>query len=161
VAVESVHFDAELPSALGFDVRHTDREVILVRSELKAASVLSNFQAGTFVHNRTIVNPLVGTITFRRGWVALDIKVQQKSLRFISTHLDLESPESKVQQAQASELLDGPALTPLPVILVGDLNSPGDGSGETYNSLITVGFGDAAVQAGIGDEPTCCQAPDR
>src|SRR6059036_1417136 len=31
VVAQATGFDAELPSALGFDVRHTDREVILAR----------------------------------------------------------------------------------------------------------------------------------
>src|SRR3990170_6945483 len=35
VVVQSIGFDAELPSGLGFDVRHTDREVILARADLK------------------------------------------------------------------------------------------------------------------------------
>ena len=34
--VISEGFDPELPSSLGFDVRHTDREIILVRKEKKA-----------------------------------------------------------------------------------------------------------------------------
>jgi hypothetical protein len=37
VVVQSPGFDAELPSALGFDVRHTEREVILARADLKTA----------------------------------------------------------------------------------------------------------------------------
>ena len=32
VVVQSINVDAELPSTLGFDVRHTDREVILARA---------------------------------------------------------------------------------------------------------------------------------
>jgi endonuclease/exonuclease/phosphatase family metal-dependent hydrolase len=164
VVVQSINFDAELPSALGFDVRHTDREVILARSDLKTSDLkLSNAQGGNFVANCTIPSPATGPITIRRGWVAVDVKIRGKSFRLISTHLDNGCPMADpfaVQKAQATELLSGPAVTKLPVILVGDFNSPGDGSGATYNSIIAAGFDDAAVEAGIGSLATCCQAPD-
>jgi hypothetical protein len=61
VVVQSINFDAELPSALGFDVRHTDREVILARADLKTSDLkLSNAQAGNFVTNCTIPSPITG-----------------------------------------------------------------------------------------------------
>ena len=163
VVVQSIGFDAELPSGLGFDVRHTDREVILARADLKTSDLkLSNAQAGNFVANCTIPSATVGPITIRRGWVAVDVKIRGKSFRFISTHLDGDCLPftSAIQQAQAAELLGGPAATDLPVVLVGDLNSPGDGTGVTYNNLITAGFADAAVDAGVGGTLTCCQADD-
>jgi endonuclease/exonuclease/phosphatase family metal-dependent hydrolase len=163
VVVQSINFDAELPSALGFDVRHTDREVILARTDLKTADLkLSNAQGGNFVTNCTIPSPTTGPITFRRGWVAVDVKIRGKAFRLISTHLDFACLPftSAIQQAQAAELLNGPAATELPVVLVGDLNSPGDGSGVTYNDVIAGGFSDAAFVAGVGGVPTCCQAAD-
>ena len=46
------------------------------------------------------------------------------------------------------------------MVLLGDLNSAGDGSGATYNDLVAAGFGDAAVAGGLGGAPTCCQAAD-
>jgi len=164
VVVQSINFDAELPSELGFDVRHTDREVILARSDLKTSDLkLSNAQGGNFVTNCAIPSPVTGPITIRRGWVAVDVKIRGKSFRLISTHLDNGCPMPDpfaVQEAQAAELLSGPAATKLPVVLVGDFNSPGDGSGATYNSIIAAGFDDAAVEAGIGSLATCCQAAD-
>lgn len=163
VVVQSINFDAELPSAYGSDVRHTDREVILARSDLKTADLkLSNAQGGSFVNN-CVINGLVGPITIRRGWVAVDVKIRGKSFRLISTHLDNGCPQPNpfgVQTAQAGEILSGPAATKLPIILVGDFNSPGDGSGPTYSSVIAAGFDDAAVEAGVGHLPTCCQAPN-
>jgi endonuclease/exonuclease/phosphatase family metal-dependent hydrolase len=57
-------------------------------------------------------------------------------------------------------VLAGPAATDLPVIYVGDLNSPADGTGTTYNNAIAAGFVDAWSQAGVGDGSTCCQADD-
>lgn len=163
VVVQSNNFDAELPSALGFDVRHTDREVILAQADLTTADLkFSNAQSGNFVTNCTVPSPVVGPITFRRGWVAVDVKVRGKSLRLISTHLDFAClpSTSVIQRAQAAELMNGPAATELPVVLVGDFNSPDDGSGVTYNDVIAAGFADAAVEAGVGGTPTCCQAAD-
>ena len=164
VVVQSPNFDAELPSALGFDVRHTDREVILARADLKTSDLkLSNAQGGNFVTNCTIPSPIVGPITFRRGWVAVDVKIRGKSFRLISTHLDracLPPDPFAIQRAQAAEVLRGPAATGLPVVLVGDFNSPSDGTGLTYNNLIAAGFADAALAEGVGGIPTCCQAAD-
>ena len=162
VVVQASNFDAELPSALGFDVRHTDREVILARSDLKTADLkVSNAQAASFATNCTILSPIAGPITFRRGWVSVDARIRGKSFRFISTHLDFACPQQDpfaVQRAQAAELLSGPAATELPVVVVGDFNSPGDGSGVTYNETIAGGVTDAAVVAGLAGAPTCCQA---
>ncbi len=163
VVVQSPNFDGELPSALGFDVRHTDREVILARADLKTSDLkLSNAQAGNFVTNCTIPNPIVGPTTIRRGWVAVDVKIRGKSFRLISTHLDFACLPftSAIQQAQAAEVLSGPAATRLPVVLVGDFNSSGDGTGVTYNNLIAAGFADAALARGLGGILTCCQAAD-
>ncbi len=163
VVVQSIGLDVELPSLLGFDVRHTDREVILARADLNTSDLkLSNAQAGNFATNCTIPTAILGPITIRRGWVAVDAKIRGQSLRFISTHLDGDCLPftSLIQQAQAAEVLSGPAATDLPVVLVGDLNSPGDGSGVTYNNVIAAGFGDAAVNAGLGAVATCCQADD-
>jgi endonuclease/exonuclease/phosphatase family metal-dependent hydrolase len=163
VVVQSPNLDVELPSALGFDVRHTDREVILARSDLKTSDLkLSNAQGGNFVTNCTIPTTTLGPITIRRGWVAIDAKTRGNSFRLISTHLDFTCLQftPAIQRAQAAEILGGPAATDLPVVLAGDFNSPGDGSGVTYNDLIAAGFDDSVIEAGVAALPTCCQAND-
>jgi endonuclease/exonuclease/phosphatase family metal-dependent hydrolase len=162
VIAQSPGFDAELPSALGFDVRHTEREVILARADLKVADMqLSNAQTGNFVTNCTIPSTLVGPITLTRGWASVDVKIRGKSFRFLTTHLDpVCLPTTPlIQLAQASELLAGPGATNLPLILVGDFNSPADGTGVTYDSLIGTGLVDAWNLIGLGTGFTCCQAP--
>lgn len=111
VAVQSIGLDAELPSILGFDVRHTDREVILARADLATADLkLSNAQAGNFTVNCALPSQITGPIPIRRGWVAVDAKVRGKSFRFISTHLDGDCLPftSAIQRAQAAEILAGP-----------------------------------------------------
>lgn len=164
VVTQSVGFDLELPSALGFDVRHTDREVILARADLSAADLtLSNPLAGNFAVSCPIPSSF-GPIPIRRGWVAVDATVRRRTFRFLSTHLDGDCLPftSAYQQAQAAELIAGPGATDLPVVLVGDLNSPADGSGVTYNTLTgaTAGLTDTWTMSGLGAGLTCCQADD-
>jgi endonuclease/exonuclease/phosphatase family metal-dependent hydrolase len=164
VVNEFVGLDVELPSALGFDVRHTDREVILARTDARTSELkLSNAQQGAFTLNCVIPGgALVPPTTIRRGWVSVDAKVRGTSFRFISTHLDGDClPFAPViQQVQAAQVLAGPASTELPVVFVGDFNSPADGSGPTYNALITAGWSDAWTMAGTGPGLSCCQAND-
>ena len=63
-------------------------------------------------------------------------------MRFINTHL--EPYDNEVQGLQGEEILNGPAKTDLPVILLGDFNSRADGTGTpTYGDLIGAGFKDA------------------
>ena len=163
VVVQAINFDAEVPSALGFDVRHTDRDVILARVDAKGLDLeVTNAQAGVFAVNCAVPSAALGPITFRRGWASVDVRLRQHTFRFVSTHLEgacLQATPA-IQSAQALELLGGPAATALPQVLVGDLNSAGDGTGAAYNRLIAGGFTDAAVAAGIGNSLTCCQAPD-
>jgi endonuclease/exonuclease/phosphatase family metal-dependent hydrolase len=163
VVVQSIGWDAELPSALGFDVRHTDRELILARSDLKVSDLkLSNALTGHFLANCQIPSAILGPVTILRGWAAVDAKIRGKSFRFITTHLDGDCTPFTFayQQAQMAELLAGPAVTPLPVVLVGDLNSPTYGNTATYDLVIGAGFTDAAAVAGLGGRLTCCQAND-
>jgi hypothetical protein len=134
------------------DIRLTDRDVILARTDLPASQLrLSNIQAANFATNLTV--PVGGTGQFFTnlcGWGAVDVKVRGKTFRFINTHLQVESPNpvaNAIQVAQARELLTGPASTPLPVILVGDFNSRADGTGTaTYSVLRGAGFDDVWSQ---------------
>jgi endonuclease/exonuclease/phosphatase family metal-dependent hydrolase len=122
----------------------TDRDVILVRNDL-LPSVTSS-QEG---HFKTSLQFTVSgqTINVQRGWESVDMKVSGDVFRFINTHL--ESPANLgaqvVQLAQAAELITGPALTLMPVILVGDFNAPANSAitrpGEaSYQLLTTAGL---------------------
>jgi endonuclease/exonuclease/phosphatase family metal-dependent hydrolase len=143
---------------MGFDVRHTDREVILVRAGMSASDFqITTTGKGEFPDHSRIPFP-TGSIPFRRGWVSIDANVRGTPFRLVSTHLDFISPT--IQQKQVATLLSGPAATEMPVVLVGDFNSPGDGSGPAYNHVIAAGFVDAAARAGAGDKPTFGQRPD-
>jgi endonuclease/exonuclease/phosphatase family metal-dependent hydrolase len=162
IVVQVAGWDIEVPTALGFDLRHTDREVILARVGKAAHLKLSNAQGGNFVANCTFPTAVLGAITIRRSWVSVDAELKGEAFRMVSTHLDGDClPITPAfQRAQAKELLAGPAATDLPLLLIGDLNSPGDGTGLTYNDLMTASFSDAWTLAGSGPDLTCCEAGD-
>jgi endonuclease/exonuclease/phosphatase family metal-dependent hydrolase len=149
--------DNELPTALGFDVRVTDRDVILARTDLRVADLkLSNSQSGTYATNLS-VNTLAGPVTLTRGWTAIDVNIRGKSFRVVNTHLET-SAAPPIQLAQAQELLAGPAATDMPLLLIGDYNSRADGTGTpTYGVLRAAGFDDAWSELNPGDPGlTCC-----
>jgi len=162
--VVAVNYAAEFPGVthrgIVEDIRLTDREVILARTDLRTSELkLSNPQEGHFTTNLSFPTPF-GPFELRRSWASVDAKVRGKTFRFVTTHLDADSPV--VQVAQASELLAGPANTDLPVILVGDFNSPADGSGtSTYSAIVGAGFHDAWSATHPSDPGfTCCQQAD-
>ena len=148
--------DDEVPLALGFDVRVTDRVAILVRADLRPADLRWRIpQAANFTTNLTIPT-IVGPITLERGWTALDLKIRGKKFRFVNTHL--EGSHAGVQVAQATELLTGPGATSGPTLFIGDFNSRADMPGTpTYGILRAAGFDDAWSDAHPGDPGlTCC-----
>jgi hypothetical protein len=150
------NYDAEFPADTDpgegqylRDIRLTDRDVILARTDLpKAELKLSNIQEANFAHNVSLQIGNTGqSITLYRGWGSVDAKVEDGSFRFINTHLEPESTipgVNDVQVAQGEEILEGPANTNRPVILAGDYNSRAGGGGTpTYDNLINSGFTDA------------------
>lgn len=164
VVVESVGFDAELPSIYGFDVRHTNRDVILANADLRPSDFhLSNASAGDYAVNCQIPTQLLGPVTITRAWASVDVQIPAGAFRLLSTHLEgsCGAFTEAIQGGQIQELLSVPGATLLPLVLVGDLNSPADGAGATYNALRALGFGDAWDAASVpGAGLTCCQAPD-
>lgn len=152
-------FDGEAPGSLGFDVRLTDRDVLLVNADSHLK--LSHAEAHSFSTNLTIPSPVLGTVTALRGWTQVDVKLRGKSFRLIETHLETEAAPP-IQVAQAAELLAGPAHTAMPVLMVGDFNSAADGSTTvTYANLAHADLKDAWVVAHRGNPGfTCCQAAD-
>jgi endonuclease/exonuclease/phosphatase family metal-dependent hydrolase len=145
-------FAAELPgfTAPGVlqDIRLTDRDVILARTDLPAPLFhLANAQGGHF--QATAVFPLPGNqlLPSQRGWASVDVTLHGEAFRFVTTHLEDPSNAffAQVQLAQAGELLAGPLQTSLPVILVGDFNADADGVGPhaAYDALIGAGLQDA------------------
>jgi hypothetical protein len=133
--------------------RLTMRDVILARH---GAGVQTwNEQGANF--NTLLEVPILGTpLPIARGWTATDAKVRgSHPFRFVNTHLEAFHP--LIRQAQAAELVDadGPATSPLPVVLVGDLNSDDDtveGADRlAYELLLANGMVNRST-----DEPLSC-----
>jgi endonuclease/exonuclease/phosphatase family metal-dependent hydrolase len=164
-----IGFDAELPGFLSeaaaeageiSDIRLTDGEAILARTDLQFSELqISNAQTGHFEIN--VEFPISETENFvvLRGWASVDAKIRGKSFRFVTTHLEADSEE--VREAQALEILGGPADTDLPVVFVADANSNANGDSTTpaYSAFIGDGFVDTWLEANPGSiVSTCCNA---
>lgn len=160
VVTAQAEFDAEVPSALGYDIRLTLQDVILAKADLPPDElILSNATSANYSTLLTLPT-VAGPVTFKRGWTSVDATVNKRSFRFINTHLEPASAFHRL--AQTNELLSGPADTSLPVILVGDLNShPAESGSSAYANLIGAGFVDTWVQANPSKPGfTCCNAED-
>ncbi len=156
-------FDAQAPSTLGFDVRVTVQDAILVRSDLPGDEIkVSNLQIEQF-GVKLAAPSVIGPITDPRGWAAIDVNARGSKFRFVTTHLDSISPAIRV--AQASELLQTAANTSLPVVMAGDFNIPAetglDPSFPAYQAIINAGFTDV-WQSKRAPDPgfTAHQAPN-
>ncbi|MFB3916330.1 MAG: endonuclease/exonuclease/phosphatase family protein [Terriglobales bacterium] len=163
--VTVTEFQLDLTEQLG--VGFVDRDVILVRTNNGAVQITGGNQG----HYSVLVPlpafpPYLPATYITRGWGYVDVRLQGKVFRFITTHLeDGTNPLSifaLVQGAQAIELVYGPALTPLPVIMAGDFNvvanDPSSVTYLTYRFLLANGFADAWRRVHpdlVG--ATCCQ----
>ena len=123
------------------DVRLTDRDAILVRTDLPPGQLrVSNAQHGNF---RNVIQISSIGLSVLRGWCSVDVFVRGERFRYICTHLE-EETVPQIQLLQALELLNGPARINLPVILAGDFNADTlhrNGT-QTYDALIAAGFTD-------------------
>jgi endonuclease/exonuclease/phosphatase family metal-dependent hydrolase len=159
VAAVDVTSDVEMPRLDGGypfeDVRLTDRDAILVRSDLAGREMkLTNVQSAVF---DTRI-PILPGIDLLRGWSSVDVNFRGRRFRFVNTHLEAELEIVRV--AQAYELLAGPLATTLPLLVVGDFNSDGDGVVDpaAYQLIREAGFADTWADVHPGDPGyTCCQ----
>lgn len=169
-AAEGTFTDVEVPatdpSGVSFDVRLSDRNVILVRDGL-------TFAEGPAAAFQTAValpagGPEGATLTLTRGYVSADVRVGSRTARVVDSHLEVSGPLGPTQEAQGRELTSVLAPYGGPLILTGDFNSPADGSDTaTYAQLTSgapasqrfrdawqAGSGNATVTRGTG--ATCC-----
>jgi endonuclease/exonuclease/phosphatase family metal-dependent hydrolase len=145
------------PASPQFLLQFHDRDVILVRTKQGLAA--SNPQHGNYVHQQSFVSP-AGPISFNRGWASATITDGGRTFKFVDTHLETESFPS-VQEAQADELLAGPASGPGPMVLAGDFNSAADGSQTATYGKLTAAFTDSwSSGLHLGNGLSCCQAAD-
>ncbi|MFF5446448.1 endonuclease/exonuclease/phosphatase family protein [Streptomyces sp. NPDC012888] len=175
VASVTVGSDFEAPRATPTglqDIRLTDRDVLLARTDLPAHQFsVANAQAARFQASLSVCRPALGCppgppLELRRGWVSADATLHGRTTRVVTTHLEPVAPA--VQEAQTAELLAGPLNTTLPTVLLGDLNSAAGGVGATpgtatqsHARLVAAGFTDAwTATHPRGPGFTCCQAAD-
>lgn len=161
VAVGRDWFDYEGPTALGFDARIVQRDVILVR-ENSGVRVRRTFRGGF----RNTFDPptVIGVARQRRGWVGIDARRGSRRFRLVSTHLEAYSPE--IGEKQMKQMLAGPLKSRrTQSILIGDLNSdPKTGGEDSRGAERTPSAYNAAIDAGFFNplprRETCCFAED-
>lgn len=154
IAIQS-NFDAEVPAVFGptlaFDVRFTDRLVVLARTDLQKSQLkIEDVQAQHFTTNLTFSSPTLGTLTIPRAWISVDAKMRGKTFRFVNTHLESFSPI--INFIQASELVQTAGNTNLPLIFAGDFNSDAESNDASYQLLLNEGLTDVWEQT-HGNEP--------
>jgi endonuclease/exonuclease/phosphatase family metal-dependent hydrolase len=164
VAQQNQNVDAEVPTALGYDVRVSDRDVILARSQ---RGLRLSGERGRTLKAAVDIKTAVGSIRFLRGFSSVDVRLNGASFRFVNTHVEAFAPATR--DAQLAELTGrrGVTRTSRPVVLVGDTNSAptqplsSSTNATGYFSLIRKGFVDAWTRAkGRARGYTCCHAED-
>ena len=148
--------DIEAPTSLGYDVRVTIHDAVLVRRRkgLRIRRRLGGHYAAALD-----VTTQVGTLTSRRGWTAIDGSLRGTRFRFLDTHLEAFS--DSVRLAQARELAAGPARRAGTVIVAGDLNSDPTGATgakpDAYNVFRSAGLRDTwLLRNPKGSGNNCC-----
>lgn len=143
VAARNHDAEAELPDSNGNRVRFLDRDAILVRKDRDLDVV--HKQEANFQTNLVVF--LAGQpFTVLRGWSSIDVRIDGQVVRVINTHLD--SFVEAIRDAQAAEIIQGPANTHLPVVITGDLNATPNSS--TLLLFRNAGFEDTWDKVGIG-----------
>jgi hypothetical protein len=125
------------------DVRVTDFDVILARADVD----VSQTHAGHYQERRKVSRPGYAPVELPRGWVSVAATVEGRTYRFVSTYLEPAPDEAglRVQLAQAEELIGSLRRESLPVVLVGDFNTPanlGLVGAPTYRELLLAGYVD-------------------
>jgi hypothetical protein len=146
VAAVTYGFDAEMPmfnlqTGTIDDARLTDREAILVRTDLPPGQLRArNPQCGNF--NNVVVTPTGLPLWY--GWCSVDVSVRGQNFRYICAHLTEETAPD-IQVLEAQELLAGPANVNCPVMIVGDFNADpfGRDGSIAYSLFPAAGFSDA------------------
>jgi Endonuclease/Exonuclease/phosphatase family len=134
--------------------RLTMRDVIIAR---RGAGVQTWNEQGANFKALLKVKILTAELPVARGWTATDAKVRgSHPFRFVNTHLEAFHPVVRAEQAGELVAAGGPATSPLPVILLGDLNSDDDtvaGADRlAYEALLAAGM----VERSTNDPLSCC-----
>jgi endonuclease/exonuclease/phosphatase family metal-dependent hydrolase len=144
---------AGTPPALE-DMRLTDGEAILVRSDLVESGIEVAESAGHVFAARGSYGPFQDI----RAWAHVDLVVDGRQLRIVTTHLQplVTEASAALQMAQAEALIAVHSDRCDPLIVMGDFNSRADGSTtSTFRRFAEAGYVDAWAQAGEGPGFTC------
>ena len=153
IAAQVENIDVEMPlfTDTGIDdVRLTDYDVILSRSDVKISRPVS----ANYADALTI--EMLGLVV-KRGYAAIDATVLGVTYRVVNTHLEAFTQENRVAQTQ--ELVDIFADESLPIILLGDFNTQAT-HGTGYQIIISAGYEDLWQIESEGTGNTCCQDDD-
>ncbi len=161
VAVDTLG-DFALPKASGGVLRSTDRDVLLMRADLRPPAFhLSDVHANTYDAVYSI-----GGLQVPSGWISATVHSGNRHFRLVTTHLQSPVPgdptATTVQIAQASQLIHELRNSTVPVVLAGDFNSDAiagiDGHGPDATSTAAMiqaaGYPDTWTVAGSGLGPT-------
>ena len=153
IVAEVENIDVEMPMFTDtdiVDVRLTDYDVILAHSSVSVSRP-------TAVNFSSVYEVEMLGLAVKRGYAAVDATVGQRIFRFVNTHLEAFSEEVRV--AQTRELVESLSDETLPIILLGDFNTPAS-EGVAYQLLIDAEYIDTwrVEFGGIGN--TCCQDAD-
>ena len=138
--------DGELPTTLGFNVRVTLRDALIVRADLldEGHVKLSNLQI------RQYARASIDT----EGYSSIDVTWRGRQFRFVTTHFSVAT----FAPAQALELVQTAANTTMPIVLVCDCNTNPDNPADpifqnfpAYLVLKNAGFIDAFRSAHPSD----------
>jgi endonuclease/exonuclease/phosphatase family metal-dependent hydrolase len=102
-------------------------------------------------------------VSERAGWISVDFRQGNKTMRVVGTHLNFNPLfDPTIAIAQANELLATASAAPFPTVIAGDLNANAntslDPTHQTYQTFRDAGYDDAWSIIN-GSEPglTCCQ----
>jgi endonuclease/exonuclease/phosphatase family metal-dependent hydrolase len=163
VAVIRPWFDFEAPTALGFDVRLTQQDAVMVRTGKGAKVRVGKTFKGGFTKTFDVPTK-AGLARSARGWAGIDAKLGKRRFRFVTTHLEAYSPA--IADTQMKQLLRKTlASKGTQTILVGDFNSDpktsaGDDRGadrapSAYGTALDAGFFNLLPR-----RETCCFPED-
>ena len=161
LAIQTQGLDAAAPGLLGgvlSDIRLTDRNAILVRTD-RPGDQFKVLATGSANFTTFVSAPIAGggTINDVRNYAFVDVSVSGIPVRIATTHL--ETGVAPINVAQGNELIAALAAVPGREIVMGDFNSPADGSGTpTYANMLAAGFSDAWLEKGVGPGFTAIQA---
>ena len=131
--------DITLPGQQVGSVRFTDRNALLVRSDLGPPALhLSDVHANLF---DTVFN--FAGLPISAGWISAEVHMANRHFRLITTHLSSPIPgvpeATAAQVAQAQELIRALRNTQTPVVICGDFNSDANG-GHFVDATPTAGL---------------------